>query len=204
MTNDDHTRPGDTVDHDKTGRDKIGRDKIERDKIGRDKTTIYNYNYYGTAGTPPPTDPPPPLIVPDRWLLAHPYADLPDFTGRATELADLDAWLAAEAPAVLVVRALGGFGSAVTYDTLHALAEQTATAVTLDADLRDLRARGLLQQHKEADARLVLARLAQQAGNAEAARQQAEAVRRLATCDGPPAHTYYAAYVEAEGLVEAG
>jgi tetratricopeptide (TPR) repeat protein len=56
----------------------------------------------------------------------------------------------------------------------------------------------------EADARLVLARLAQQAGNAAEARQQAEAARRLATCDGPPAHTYYAAYVEAEALVEAG
>jgi len=57
---------------------------------------------------------------------------------------------------------------------------------------------------KEADARLVLARLAQQAGNAAEARQQAEAARRLATCDGPPAHTYYAAYVEAEALVGAG
>jgi tetratricopeptide (TPR) repeat protein len=54
----------------------------------------------------------------------------------------------------------------------------------------------------EADARLVLARLAQQAGNAEEARQQAEAARRLATCDGPPAHTYYAAYVEAARVVD--
>jgi len=57
---------------------------------------------------------------PHTWLLAHPYADLPDFTGRAAELADLDAWLAAEAPAVLVVRALGGFGkSALTWHWLH-------------------------------------------------------------------------------------
>jgi tetratricopeptide (TPR) repeat protein len=55
---------------------------------------------------------------------------------------------------------------------------------------------------KEADARLVLARLAQQAGNAAEARQQAEAARRLATCDGPPDHTSYAAYVEAERLVD--
>jgi tetratricopeptide (TPR) repeat protein len=55
---------------------------------------------------------------------------------------------------------------------------------------------------KEADARLVLARLAQQAGNAEAARQQAEAARRLATCDGPPDYTSYAAYVEAARVVD--
>jgi tetratricopeptide (TPR) repeat protein len=55
---------------------------------------------------------------------------------------------------------------------------------------------------KEADARLVLARLAQQAGNAAEARQQAEVARRLATCDGPPDHTYYAAYVEAERVVD--
>jgi tetratricopeptide (TPR) repeat protein len=55
---------------------------------------------------------------------------------------------------------------------------------------------------KEADARLVLARLAQQAGNAAEARQQAAEARRLATCDGPPDHTYYAAYVEAEALLE--
>jgi tetratricopeptide (TPR) repeat protein len=111
MTNDDHTRPGDTV-----GNDKVGSDKTGRDKVGRDKTTII-HNYYGV--TPPPTEPPP-LAVPDRWLLAHPYADLPDFTGRAAELADLDAWLAAQAPAVLVVRALGGFGkSALTWHWLH-------------------------------------------------------------------------------------
>jgi ATP/maltotriose-dependent transcriptional regulator MalT len=57
---------------------------------------------------------------------------------------------------------------------------------------------------KEADARLVLARLAQQAGNAAEARQQAAAARRLATCDGPPDYTYYAAYVEAERVVGAG
>jgi hypothetical protein len=70
-------------------------------------------------GTSPPIESPP-LAVPDRWLLAHPYDDLPDFTGRAAELADLDAWLAAEAPAVLVVRALGGFGkSALTWHWLH-------------------------------------------------------------------------------------
>jgi tetratricopeptide (TPR) repeat protein len=64
--------------------------------------------------------PPSSSAKPHTWLLAHPYADLPDFTGRAAELADLDAWLAAEAPAVLVVRALGGFGkSALTWHWLH-------------------------------------------------------------------------------------
>jgi tetratricopeptide (TPR) repeat protein len=55
---------------------------------------------------------------------------------------------------------------------------------------------------KEADARLVLARLAQQAGNAAEARQQAEAARRLAELRDQPDHTYYAAYVEAERVVD--
>jgi tetratricopeptide (TPR) repeat protein len=52
-------------------------------------------------------------------------------------------------PRRVLLSRIACFRSAVEYDTLHALAEQTDTAATLDADLRDLRARGLLQQHKE-------------------------------------------------------
>jgi hypothetical protein len=151
------------------------------------------------------------------------------------------------------------FRSAVTYDTLHAVAVQECKrfrpgfwarlfgqpsaqntqrdpVAELEADIDDLRARGLLQQYVEDDAprydlhpivrcyvyerlgqeerqqaHTVLIvifeampeppRRVQQAGNAAEARQQADAARRLATCDGPPDYTYYAAYVEAERVV---
>jgi hypothetical protein len=47
----------------------------------------------------------------DGWLLAHPYAMPPNFTGRAAERAMLTQWLTGDARhPVLVLRALGGFG----------------------------------------------------------------------------------------------
>ncbi|RZM75655.1 TIR domain-containing protein [Leptolyngbya iicbica] len=55
--------------------------------------------------------------TPSGWLLAHPYGMPPNFTGRQAELGLLDEWLAGEStPALLVLRALGGFGkSALTW-----------------------------------------------------------------------------------------
>ncbi|MEP7008857.1 MAG: toll/interleukin-1 receptor domain-containing protein [Acidobacteriota bacterium] len=46
-----------------------------------------------------------------EWLLAHPYGMPPNFTGRAAERGRLTEWLEKEnGPALLVLRALGGFG----------------------------------------------------------------------------------------------
>jgi len=61
-------------------------------------------------GRPPLPESPPP---PERqdWLLAHPYAMPPHFTGRADEQAQLSAWLNGDAAhPLLLLRALGGFG----------------------------------------------------------------------------------------------
>jgi tetratricopeptide (TPR) repeat protein len=61
-------------------------------------------------GRPPLPETPPP---PERkdWLLAHPYAMPPHFTGRATEQAQLNSWLNNDAAhPLLLLRALGGFG----------------------------------------------------------------------------------------------
>ncbi|MFP4437096.1 MAG: TIR domain-containing protein [Chloroflexaceae bacterium] len=61
-------------------------------------------------GRPPLPETPPP---PERqdWLLAHPYAMPPHFTGRADEQAQLSAWLNGDAAhPLLLLRALGGFG----------------------------------------------------------------------------------------------
>ncbi len=45
------------------------------------------------------------------WLLAHPYGMPPNFTGRVAERGRLTEWLEEEkGPALLVLRALGGFG----------------------------------------------------------------------------------------------
>ncbi|MBI3448283.1 MAG: TIR domain-containing protein [Acidobacteria bacterium] len=52
-----------------------------------------------------------------------------------------------------------------------------------------------------ADAHLELARLALARGDHSAARQHADESHRLATCDGPPDHTYAAAYAEAAALL---
>jgi len=57
---------------------------------------------------------------------------------------------------------------------------------------------------QEADARLVLAGLAMAGGDRAAARAHAQEAQRLARCDGPPDHTYAAAYAAAEDLVKLG
>ncbi len=45
------------------------------------------------------------------WLLVHPYGMPPNFTGRVPERGQLTEWLGEEnGPALLVLRALGGFG----------------------------------------------------------------------------------------------
>ncbi len=44
------------------------------------------------------------------WFYGHRYGDLATFTGRATELDMLNAWLANDHEALLMLRALGGFG----------------------------------------------------------------------------------------------
>lgn len=50
------------------------------------------------------------------WCFKHPYAALPNFTGRAKERQMLTDWLADEKHPLLVLRALGGFGkSALTW-----------------------------------------------------------------------------------------
>ena len=51
-----------------------------------------------------------------------------------------------------------------------------------------------------ADAHLLLAELALDAGNIDQARAAAQKARDLAFCDGPP-YTYYIAYTEAEALL---
>ncbi|WP_204139188.1 toll/interleukin-1 receptor domain-containing protein [Halomicronema sp. CCY15110] len=58
--------------------------------------------------------------TPRDWFLAHPYGMPPNFTGREAELGMLDEWLAgAGTPALLMLRALGGFGkSALTWHWL--------------------------------------------------------------------------------------
>lgn len=60
--------------------------------------------------------------TPERgdWLLAHPYAMAPHFTGRKAERFMLSGWLASDAEhPLLVLRALGGFGkSALTWQWL--------------------------------------------------------------------------------------
>lgn len=60
--------------------------------------------------------------TPAVWLLAHPYAMPPNFTGRVAERARLSAWLNEDdTHPLFVLRALGGFGkSALTwYWLLH-------------------------------------------------------------------------------------
>jgi tetratricopeptide (TPR) repeat protein len=52
-----------------------------------------------------------------------------------------------------------------------------------------------------ADAHLELARLALARGDHPAAKEHAEQAHRLATCDGPPDHTYAAAYTESTALL---
>ena len=52
-----------------------------------------------------------------------------------------------------------------------------------------------------ADAHLELAQLARARGDKATALEQAQEARRLATCDGPPHHTYQAAYDEAGALL---
>jgi len=52
-----------------------------------------------------------------------------------------------------------------------------------------------------ADTQLVLAQLAKDRGDAKLLREHAEEALRLATCDGPPAYTYKAAYDEATALL---
>src|SRR6266496_4283303 len=44
------------------------------------------------------------------WFYGHRYGDLVAFTGRAYELKILDAWLESDHEALLMIRALGGFG----------------------------------------------------------------------------------------------
>jgi hypothetical protein len=64
-------------------------------------------------------------------------------------------------------------------------------------DIADLCGYRLVQ----ADAHLVLAQLALEAGNLPEARRHAETARERAQCDGPP-HRYEAAFLEAERLLE--
>jgi tetratricopeptide (TPR) repeat protein len=74
-----------------------------------------------------------------------------------------------------------------------------------EAQTRAAEAQGISERSgyvlTDADARLVLARLAQQAGNAAEARQQAEAARQLASCNDLPDHCYRVAYDEASALL---
>lgn len=61
----------------------------------------------GAAPDPVPAAPP----TRESWLLAHPYAMPPDFTGRNAERAMLAEWLTADSThPLLELRALGGFG----------------------------------------------------------------------------------------------
>lgn len=61
-------------------------------------------------GAPPPQEAVTPP-TPASWLLAHPYAMPPNFSGRAAERSMLSAWLERDAGhPLLVLRALGGFG----------------------------------------------------------------------------------------------
>jgi tetratricopeptide (TPR) repeat protein len=53
-----------------------------------------------------------------------------------------------------------------------------------------------------ADAHLVLAQLALARGNQTEVKEHAQQARTLATCDGPPDYTYYAAYTEACALLK--
>jgi hypothetical protein len=53
-----------------------------------------------------------------------------------------------------------------------------------------------------ADAHLVLAQLALARGDRTETQEHAQQARTLATCDGPPDYTYYAAYTEACALLK--
>ena len=53
-----------------------------------------------------------------------------------------------------------------------------------------------------ADVHLFLAEMALKQGDREAARDQAQKARELATCDGPPDYTYRVAYAEAGALLD--
>ncbi|MDO8753104.1 MAG: hypothetical protein Q7J80_04345, partial [Anaerolineales bacterium] len=65
------------------------------------------------------------------WFYGHRYGDLAAFTGRADELKMLGDWLANEHEALLMIRALGGFGkSALTWTWFNSVdREQWQTAV---------------------------------------------------------------------------
>jgi hypothetical protein len=52
----------------------------------------------------------PETLKPSRWFFGHRYGDLAAFTGRVVELKMLDEWLANDHEALLMMRALGGFG----------------------------------------------------------------------------------------------
>lgn len=53
-----------------------------------------------------------------------------------------------------------------------------------------------------ADAHLVLAQLARNCGDRDAARHHATEALRLATCDGPPDYTYKASWDEATAMLK--
>jgi len=65
------------------------------------------------------------------WFFGHRYGDLATFTGRADELKMLDVWLANDHEALLMIRALGGFGKSALawtwFNRVHR--EQWQTAV---------------------------------------------------------------------------
>ncbi len=65
------------------------------------------------------------------WFFGHRYGDLATFTGRVEELNMLDAWLANNHEALLMIRALGGFGkSALAWTWFNRVdREQWQTAV---------------------------------------------------------------------------
>ena len=65
------------------------------------------------------------------WFFGHRYGDLETFTGRADELKMLDEWLANDHEALLMIRALGGFGkSALAWTWFNRVdREQWQTAV---------------------------------------------------------------------------
>ena len=64
------------------------------------------------------------------WFFGHRYGDLATFTGRADELKMLDVWLANDHEALLMIRALGGFGKSALawtwFNSVHREKWQTA------------------------------------------------------------------------------
>lgn len=129
-----------------------------------------------------------------RWLVGAAYRASGDVLNAERELR--------QALREFRSRSMGEFEADILLDLARVRAEvgsrEEAQRLAEEALAVTVRSGYSLQ---EADVRLFLAGLAVEGGEMTTAREQAEAARHCARCDGPPAYTYKVAYDEATRLV---